>query len=136
VLQRGRVVDAVAGHRHDLAAALPRLDDLELVHRRHAGIDGHLIDDRRELAVAHSGKVVAGQLPVARAVNADFRGHGHRRQQVIPRDHDRADVNLAAHAHRFLRLVAWRIHHSNQAEEREIALNRLLFERGRYRPHP
>jgi hypothetical protein len=31
LLERRRVVDAVAGHGHDVAAVLQRLDDLELV---------------------------------------------------------------------------------------------------------
>ena len=48
-------------------------------------------------------------------------------EHVIAGDHDRADVHLAADAHGFLRLVARRIHHADQPEERQIALDvRLL----------
>ena len=38
-LQRRRVVDAVAGHRHDVAVGLQRVDDAQLVRRRDARID-------------------------------------------------------------------------------------------------
>ena len=56
------------------------------------------------------------------------RSDGDRRQRVISGDHDRADVNLAADAHRFPCLVAGRVHHPDQAEECEIALDRFLLE--------
>ena len=39
-LQRGRVVDAVAGHRDDPAVGLQRVDDPQLVLRRDARVDG------------------------------------------------------------------------------------------------
>ena len=39
LLERGRVVDAVAGHRDDLAIALQRLDDAQLVLGGHARVD-------------------------------------------------------------------------------------------------
>ena len=41
-LQRGRVVDAVAGHRDDPAVGLQRVDDPQLVLGRDAGVDGDL----------------------------------------------------------------------------------------------
>ena len=45
-LERRRVVDAVAGHRHDVAARLEGVDDLHLVLRRDAAEDVHLVHDR------------------------------------------------------------------------------------------
>mmetsp|Transcript_43283 Transcript_43283/g.111448 ORF Transcript_43283/g.111448 Transcript_43283/m.111448 type:complete len:461 (+) Transcript_43283:594-1976(+) len=41
-LQRGRVVDAVAGHRHDVALANERLDQCDLVGGLRPGPNGHL----------------------------------------------------------------------------------------------
>ena len=41
-LQRGRVVDPVAGHRDDPPVRVERVDDPQLVLRRDAGVDGHL----------------------------------------------------------------------------------------------
>lgn len=38
-LQRRSVVDAVASHRHHIPVGLQRIDDPQLVHGRHAGID-------------------------------------------------------------------------------------------------
>ena len=52
-LERGRVVDAVAGHGHDVALALERRDDAQLV----LGIDAreyaHVLDDGIERGVVH-----------------------------------------------------------------------------------
>ena len=44
LFQRRSVVDAVAGHRHDMAALLQRLDDLELVLREYASKSVRLFD--------------------------------------------------------------------------------------------
>ena len=45
--QRGRVVHAVARHRDDVAAALERLDDAQLLLRRDAREDAHRLDAAR-----------------------------------------------------------------------------------------
>jgi hypothetical protein len=55
----GRVVDAVAGHRHPLAARLQPLDDLRLLLRQHVGLDP--IDPDRARDRFGRGAVIAGE---------------------------------------------------------------------------
>ena len=91
-LERGRVVDAVAGHRDDRAVALERLDDPQLV----LGIDARVDRDRRHASAASSSSDMArSSAPVtARAVAADaeFPGDHRRGARMIAGDHDRADA--------------------------------------------
>ena len=59
-LERRRVVDAVAGHGDDVAAALERLDDPQLVLRVHARVDPDVLDLRGQLLVGHRRELGAG----------------------------------------------------------------------------
>ena len=69
VFERGRVVDAVAGHRDDGAAALQRLDDAQLVLGIDARVDRHVA---RPSGRARRPTCVSSSAPVtARAVVGD-----------------------------------------------------------------
>ena len=46
--ESGRIIHAVACHRHDMALFLERLHDLQLILRRDAGVHRHLLDDTFE----------------------------------------------------------------------------------------
>ena len=92
VLERRRVVDAVAGHRDDVALVLPGAHDLELVHRRDARVDRHLLDDGRERRLVHLGQLLAGQDRVALAEDADLPGDRDRGELVVAGDHHRPDA--------------------------------------------
>ena len=65
LLERRRVVDAVAGHGDDLAAALERVDDAQLVLGIHARVDADVLDDVVELVVGHRLELVPGDDPLA-----------------------------------------------------------------------
>ena len=65
-LEGGRVVDAVAGHRHDVVARLEGLDDARLVLRRHAAAHVEPVGPRRELLVGEPIDLRAGQHEPAR----------------------------------------------------------------------
>ena len=78
-LERGRVVDAVAGHGDDVALALERADDPQLVLGIDAGEHAHLLDDRVELGVAHGAQLGAGHEPRARLEDRRARGRSPRR---------------------------------------------------------
>ena len=54
--QRGRVVHAVARHRHDVPARLKARDDAELLLGGHPGEDAHVLDARGELVVATASR--------------------------------------------------------------------------------
>ena len=60
VFKRRRVVDAVAGHRHDRAAALQRLHDAQLVLGVDARIDRDFPDGLSECLVRHGLQLGSG----------------------------------------------------------------------------
>ena len=126
VLQGRRIVDAVPGHRHDVAFLLPCPHDLELVHRRDAGVDRHFLDDGGERGLVHLGELLAGQHLVAFAENPDLLRYGHRGKLVVAGDHHRPDAYLPAYLHRVDRLFARRVHHSNVAQEHQVFLDLLV----------
>ena len=65
-LERRRIVDAVAGHRHDLAAALEALDDPQLVFGIDPRIHLNLVDNAIELGVADCRQIGPAQHAPAR----------------------------------------------------------------------
>ena len=67
--QRGRVVDAVAGHRHDLAVGLQRAHDADLVLGARAGVDVDVAHDLLQLVLAQRLQLGPGEH--ARVVAAD-----------------------------------------------------------------
>ena len=74
VLQRRRIVHAVTGHRHDLAARLPRADDSELVERRDARVHADAVHHPAKLAFLHRLELRARQHQVAVAEDPDLSG--------------------------------------------------------------
>ena len=76
-LQRRRVVDAVAGHRDELALRLQRLDDADLLRRVDARVDAHVAAPARraprrraarQLAPGHHGGRRRRAMPSRRAI--------------------------------------------------------------------
>ena len=70
----GRVVDAVAGHRDDRAAAPPGVDDPQLLLGVRPRVDRDVGDDRVEGGVVELLELGAGQGPAAVAQDADPSG--------------------------------------------------------------
>ncbi len=73
-----RVVDAVAGHRHDLVLALQRADDAELVLGRHTGEHRDLTHRGVELVVVEVVEIGADEHPVV-VGDAEVGGDRHAR---------------------------------------------------------
>ena len=95
-LERGRVVDAVAGHRDDLAQGPQRVGDAQL---RFGGVAGEddlavLGEDAVELRVAHRVELGPGDHEVG--VDADPPGDGLRGEAVVAGDDHDPDAGLMA----------------------------------------
>ena len=93
--QRGRVVHAVAGHGHDVAPALQRLDDPHLVLGRHPGAHADAVDLLGQLLVVHGRELVAGDDP---PLDAQLGGDRPRGDGVVTGDHLHRDARRATQA--------------------------------------
>ena len=117
LLERRSVVDAVAGHRHDLALALQRLDDAELVLGRDARVDRRLAG-RVASRPSSSSSPSSAPVTAARVVADEAEVAGDRRggERVVAGDHDRADAGVAAGGDGVAHLRARRVDHPLQPE--------------------
>ena len=93
-LQRGRVVDAVAGHGDDLAIGLQRIDDPQFLLGHDAREDGHDLHALRQLGIAHALELAAGHDVLG--LELGLRGDRARRCRVVAGDHDDPDAGRAA----------------------------------------
>ncbi len=99
-LQRGHVVDAVAGHRDDLAGLLEAAHERQLLRRRRAGDHVDLAQCRAEPARDARLDVVAGDDRRRPVPEADLARHRPRGQGVVAGHHDRVDARLAGRPER------------------------------------
>ena len=125
LLDRGRVVDAVAGHGHDLALAPPGPDGPELVLGRDPGVDRHPLDGRLELGVAEAVDILAGQGLRVFAVKAELAGDGHGRVPVVAGDHHRPYARHPALGHGLPDLGPRRVDHGHEPGEGQVLFDRL-----------
>ena len=136
-LQRGRVVDAVAGHRDDPPVRLERVDDAQLVLRRDAGVDGDLPHRGRARLVVERLELAAGDDARAGRGDAEVGGDPRRGVRVVAGDHQHAHAGGVRLGDRRPRLRARRVDDPDQPEVDELALDRLVLRRplaGRQRP--
>ncbi len=119
-LDRGSIVDAVAGHGHNRAPPLPGVHDSELVFGRHAGIDRDPFDELRQLIVAQITQVRSGQSRSVLPIQAQFPRDRHRRLFVIAGNHHGSDPGVPAKPHRLDGFGPQRIFHGKQAEKDQI----------------
>src|SRR5690606_10754929 len=133
-LRRG-VVDTVAGHRHDLALALQRLYDPQLVLGRNAGENRRIA---RHLAPASlvepfelRGVDGSECRAVRGAVDAQLPRYRLRGAGLITGDHHHPYARPAATLDRGDHLFAQRVDHAEQADEHEVAFR--FFWRGVWR---
>ena len=123
LLERRRVVDAVAGHRHDLARALERAHEPQLVlgsdAREHRGLPRGAVErmvvERVELATRER----CARQPESRGDRAGGR-------HVVAGDHLHVDARRPAGAHRSQRGLARRIDERGESEEPEAVGPTLL----------
>ncbi len=91
LLQRRRIVGAIAGHRHHLVQLLQQLDDAVLVQRPGTGKDGHIrqadfqfvVGQLAELVAGHDGRVGRVDGGVSAIYQADVKGDGAGRLDVV-----------------------------------------------------
>ena len=100
LLERRRVVDAVAGHAHDVPLALEDVDEPHLLLGRHAGDDADLVDLAVGLLVAELGELRAGDGAALDAELARDRRGGDR---VVAGDHPHLDAGRVRRGDRGLR---------------------------------
>ncbi len=106
-LQRGCVVDAVAGHRGDMAVGFERLDDLHLVRGRDAGEHVDLVDAPGQLGIRHGVQLGAAD---HLAGQAQFAADGGGGELVVAGDHLDLDARFLAVRDGAFRLGARRVH--------------------------
>ena len=116
--QRGRVVHAVAGHRHDLAALLQRPDDPDLVLGRHARVHPHVAHPLAQRLTRECGQLRPGQHRPVSVVDPQAAGDGSRGGGVVAGDHHRRMPAVRHVATALARLLARRVQQPHQPQER------------------
>ena len=121
-LERGRIVDAVSGHGHDLAARLERVDDTELLLRHDPREHGRGTYAPSQLCFAQLLELFAGHEVFG--VEARLTGDCSGGRRVVAGDHDHLDAGRPAFAHRIGHARPQRIGKADEAQEleREIVL--------------
>ena len=115
-LQRRRVVDAVAGHRHHLAAALKRLHDAQLVPGRDTGEHRGLKRGFIEAGLIQLVELDAGEHRCTWIDDAQIGRNARCRARMVAGNHDHADAGLAGLGDGDGGFLAWRIDDADGAE--------------------
>ena len=128
-LQRRRVVDAVAGHRHDLAAGPERLHQAQLLLGLDAAEDMRVGEPRAQRrhrstpsAPPRDDRAVGGQPHLAR--------DRQRRGRMVAGDHHDTDAGGTALGNGLRHIRAHRILQPDQAEELELEVMLVARQRG------
>ena len=115
----GRVVHAVAGHRHDLPVGLDRLHQPQLVLGAGAREDVDVAHRLLQRRLVHLLDLGAGDRGLAVA-DAEHLGDGRGGDLVVAGDHGDADAAVVALLHRLDGLLARRIEQADQAEQDQV----------------
>ena len=124
-LQRRCIVHAVAGHGHNVAVGLQRIDNAQLVRGRHPGIyrgGAHRPGKSRIVQRIHRH---ARQRRRARRHDAQVGGDAGRRARVVAGDHDDPNTGAARLGDGQRSLFARRVDHADGAHEHQIAFQRF-----------
>ncbi len=125
VLERRRVVHAVAGHRDDVATRFQRLDDARLVLRRDATAHLQTIAFVLQFGIVERLDFGPGQHQAARRQQTDLSGDGFGRFTVVTGNHDGAQSCSARHFQRLDGFGTRRVDHAEHADEDEVLLDSL-----------
>ena len=120
LLERGRVVHAVAGHRHDLLVGLDRLHQPKLVLRAGAREHVDVAHALLQRGGVHLLDLCAGDRGLAVA-DAEHLGDRRGGDLVIAGDHRDADAAAMTFLHRRDGFLARRIEQADQSEQDEVA---------------
>ena len=129
-LHRRGIVDAVAGHRHDMAEALQRPHDSQLLLGRHTRVDHRVGGDSPERGVVERVDLRPSDGPRGRDGEAELAPHRQGRGGMVTGDHHRPDAGRAAPSDRRLRLLARWIDHTDEPNKHELPLDPggIIFE--------
>jgi hypothetical protein len=116
-LSEGGVVDAVTGHRDDVALALEHVDEAHLVLRCDTCDHTDIVDLILELGIGEGCEVGTGH---GASFDSELGSDGGRRGHVVAGDHPCADSSLLAARDRVLRLLARRIDDGNKREKCQL----------------
>ena len=128
LLQGGRVVDAVTGHRDDLAPRLQRTDEAQLVLGGHPGEDVGPGRDVGEVRVGHGGEVPApdDDRRAVEAGHADLNGDGASGPGVVAGDHLDPDPGPDAGGHGPDRRLPRRVRHGDQPQHLQVGTGEVV----------
>ena len=115
--ERGRVVDAVARHRHALAPRLQRPDDGDLLLRLHPRVHPDRGDPPPQLLRGQRRELRPGADLAAGLQDAQPGADAARRDRMVARDHHYRDPGRAAGGHGRRRLGTGRIEQAHEPEE-------------------
>jgi len=118
-LERRCVVDPIARHGHDIAAAPQRLNDPELVLRSHPRIDRCRQDQRIQIPVRCRADLTAGRNRKVRA-DAQFGGDSARGRRMVASDHDWPNASAMGGGDGQLRFFSRRVHDPDQPKKDQI----------------
>ena len=129
----GASIDAVTGHRHDLAIGLQRIDDPQFLFGHRAGEDCRGSHGLQKIGLAHGFELGAGE-DIA-GLEIGLGGNRTRCLRIVTGDHDDADAGGAAFLDRRRHGRAQRIRKADKAEkrEREFAWRLRTHKTGGYR---
>ena len=117
LLERRGVVDAVAGHGHDVPLALEDVDEPHLLLGRHAGDDADLVDLAVGLLVAELGELRAGD---GAALDAELVRDRRGGDRVVAGDHPHLDAGRVGGGDRGLRRGTRRVDDADQRQQRQV----------------
>ena len=120
----GASIDAVTGHRHDLAIGLQRIDDPQFLLGHRAGEDRRGSHALFKIGPAHGFELGAGD-DIA-GLEIGLGGDRTRGLRIVAGDHDDADAGGATLLNRRRHGRAQRIRKANKAEEFERKFARRL----------
>ena len=120
--ERGRVVDAVAGHGDDLALRLQCAHDAHLVFGRDACEHTAALHLPRKFRVIRPVELRTGQHGIVLPADPDVDGHGFCGHGMVARNHDGRDARLPALRDGVRRLRTRRIGKTDETEKRQILL--------------
>ena len=116
LFQRRGIVDAVTGHRNDIATFLPCPNNADLMLRRYTGIDGFICHKVHQLFVGVSVQCRTFYRLFRFFQNADFLGNRRRCDNVVAGNHYRLDASRLTLGNRLFGLFTRRVHFSDQSQ--------------------
>ncbi|MNS08425.1 hypothetical protein D3C72_398860 [compost metagenome] len=132
-LERGRVVDSVAGHGHDLPVGLEGVDQGQLLFGTDAREDPDLRQPRAKRLRRQGVDIGPGQ-NAPRKIDARLAGDRPRRRRIVARDHRHRDARPLRDAQRGGNIGSKRVLEGDQPEEAKAGALRLAVKRTRSAP--